>query len=169
VRGVKQAAEQAGRDPDSVRVWSCFATIGDHLPEPVRLKKLVGRMATYLQAYGDLMVETNRWDPEVLKRFRADPLVANFSGALDARATTSELEHVAELIPQEWLASAATGTPQQCAEKVRAQLDLGCDGVILHGASPDDLTPIVNAYRQQRDDQRYAGFAANPAGVNNSQ
>ncbi|MEZ5217670.1 MAG: TIGR03857 family LLM class F420-dependent oxidoreductase [Ilumatobacteraceae bacterium] len=80
VRTVKQAAEQAGRDPDEVRVWSCFATIGDHLPEDVRLKKTVGRMATYLQGYGDLMVSTNRWDPAVLTRFRADPFVAGFRG-----------------------------------------------------------------------------------------
>ena len=33
VTTVKDAAEKAGRDPDNVRVWSCFATIGDHLPE----------------------------------------------------------------------------------------------------------------------------------------
>ena len=30
---VKDAAERAGRDPASVKVWSCFATVGDHLPE----------------------------------------------------------------------------------------------------------------------------------------
>src|SRR5205085_3792723 len=42
VRTVKQAAEQAGRNPGDVLVWSCFATIGDHLPEPLRLKKSVG-------------------------------------------------------------------------------------------------------------------------------
>lgn len=56
VRAVKQAAKEAGRDPASVRVWSCFATIGDHLPEDLRRKKTVGHMATYLQGYGDLMV-----------------------------------------------------------------------------------------------------------------
>ena len=70
VRTVKQAAEQAGRDPADVKVWSCFATIGDHIPEDVRLMKSVGRMATYLQGYGDLMVRTNEWDPAVLERFR---------------------------------------------------------------------------------------------------
>ena len=59
VRTVKEAAEQAERDPATVRVWSCLATIGDHLPEAVRLRKTVGRMATYLQAYGDLMIATN--------------------------------------------------------------------------------------------------------------
>lgn len=57
VKTVKSAAEKAGRDPDSVRVWSCFATVGDHLPEELRLKKTVARLATYLQGYGDLLVE----------------------------------------------------------------------------------------------------------------
>jgi probable F420-dependent oxidoreductase len=37
VRLVKDAAEQAGRDPAAVKVWSVIATIPDHLPEPVRL------------------------------------------------------------------------------------------------------------------------------------
>ena len=163
VRTIKQAAEAAGRDPAAVRVWSCFATIGDHLPYPVRLKKTVGRMATYLQAYGDLMVRTNRWDAAVLQRFRADPLVAQFQGAIDQRATTEELERVAELIPDAWLAPAATGSPQQCVASIQRQFDLGCDGVILHGASPDDLAPIVAAYRGARPTGRFDHLPANPA------
>lgn len=146
VRTVKDAAERAGRDPSQVRVWSCFATIGDHLPPDLRLKKTVGRLATYLQAYGDLMVRTNNWDPAVLARFREDEFVRTFPGALDAKATTEELERVAPLIPDEWLAPSATGTPEQCAAAVRNQFDLGCDGVIMHGASPAELEPIVVAY-----------------------
>lgn len=163
VETVKQAAEAAGRNPDDVRVWSCLATIGDHLPESVRLKKTVGRMSTYLQAYGDLMVRTNNWDPSVLKRFREDEFVANFQGALDQKATTEELEHVATLIPDEWLKSSATGTPEQCVAEINHQLDLGCDGVILHGASPTDLAPIVECYAAQRDASRFAHLPANPA------
>lgn len=162
VRTVKEAAERAGRDPASVRVWSCFATIGDHLPEPLRLKKTVGRMATYLQGYGDLMVSTNGWDPAPLARFRADPFVASFGKAIDAHATTEELEHVATLIPEEWLAPAASGTPAQCADAVLHQLDLGADSVILHGASPDELAPIVDAYRARRPAGRFDHLAANP-------
>jgi probable F420-dependent oxidoreductase len=145
VAAVKDAAERAGRDPASVEVWSVLATIGDHLPDGIRLKKTVGRLATYLQAYGDLMVETNGWDPAVLVRFRADPFVAGFRGALDATATTEELEHVATLIPDEWLAPSATGSPQQCAAQVQGQVDLGADGVILHGASPAELAPVLAA------------------------
>ena len=146
VRTVKESAEQAGRDPASVKVWSCYATIGDWLPHDVQLKKTVGRLSTYLQAYGDLMVSTNRWDPAVLERFRADPVVAGFRGALDAKATTAELEHVATLIPDEWLAPAGHGSPSQCAAAVARQLELGADGVILHGAAPTELRPIMEAY-----------------------
>ncbi len=147
VRTVKDAAEQAGRDPASVTVWSCLATVGDHLPEELRLRKTVGRMATYLQGYGDLLVATNGWDPTPLARFRADEVVGTFAGALDQKATVSQLEHIATLIPDEWLAPAATGSPEQCAATVRGQFDLGADAVILHGATPTELAPVVEAYR----------------------
>jgi probable F420-dependent oxidoreductase len=165
VSAVKTAAEQAGRNPDHVKVWSCFATIGDHLPEALRLKKLVGRMATYLQAYGDLMVKTNNWDPAILERFRADDFVRNFRGAIDGLATTEELEHVAELIPNSWLQSAATGSPASCATSINQQFDMGCDGVILHGASPTELAPIVEAYRGQRKAGAHGHMTVNPGGI----
>jgi probable F420-dependent oxidoreductase len=147
VQTVKKSAEQAGRDPATVKVWSCLATIGDHIDPALRLKKTVGRLATYLQAYGDLMVRTNNWDPEVLKRFRADEFVKTFPGALDAKGTTEDLERVAPLIPEEWLAPSATGTPEQCVAAIRNQFALGCDGVIMHGATPTELAPIVAAYK----------------------
>jgi probable F420-dependent oxidoreductase len=144
---VKTAAERAGRDPSAVRVWSCFATIGDHLPEDLRLRKTIGRLGTYLQGYGDLLVRTNGWDPAVLERFRADPVVQSVPG-LDQTGTTEQLEHVAELIPPEWFDASATGTPEQCADAVRGQYALGCDGVILHGCTPTELEPVVAALRQ---------------------
>lgn len=128
------------------------------------MKKTVGRLATYLQAYGDLMVSTNKWDPDVLRRFRDDDFVKSFRGALDATATTEQLEHVATLIPDEWLAPAATGSPEQCVDQVREQFDLGVDGVILHGASPDDLAPIVESYRRTRPSGRFDHLRANPGG-----
>jgi len=160
---VRKASEKAGRDPGAVKVWACVATIGDHLSPELRVKKTVGRMATYLQAYGDLMVKTNNWDPAVLQRFRADEFVAGFRGSLDATATTEELEHVSALIPEEWLAPSATGTAEQCAKAVLHQFDLGVDGVILHGATPSELEPILEAYRSIRPDARFAEHDPNPA------
>jgi hypothetical protein len=49
-------------------------------------------------------------------------------------------------------------------EKIQGQFDLGCDGVILHGASPAELEPIVQAWRKQRPTGRFDHLAANPAG-----
>ncbi len=146
VETVKSAAEQAGRDPDDVKVWSCFATIGDHIPEDKRLMKSVGRLATYLQGYGDLLVRTNGWDPAVLEAFRADEMVSSFRGGFDSVATTEQLEHIKTLIPDEWFEPSATGSAEQCADAVKNQLALGCDGVIMHGATPDELRPIIAAY-----------------------
>ena len=162
VKTVRDEAERVGRDPASVRIWSCYAVVGDWLPDDVRLKKTVGRMATYLQAYGDLMVRTNAWDPAVLAKFRADPFVAGFRGALDNTATTSELEHVATLIPDEWLAAAAVGSAQHCAAQVLRQMDLGADSVIIHGAAPAELAPMVEAYRDIRPTGRFDHLDANP-------
>ena len=162
VAAVRRGAEQAGRDPGSIRIWSVLATVGDHLDEELRLKKLVGRLATYLQGYGDLLVSVNNWDPQVLVKFRADDVVGSIGGAIDAIATLEQLEHISTLFPEEWLQAAATGTAEQCAARVLAQFDLGADGVILHGATPTELAPVVSAYRGLRPPNRFDTQLANP-------
>jgi probable F420-dependent oxidoreductase len=162
VAAVRRGAQQAGRDPAGVRVWSVLATVGDHIDDELRLRKLVGRFATYLQGYGDLLVSVNGWDPQVLARFRADDLVSGFPGAFDAVADRAQLEHLATLIPTEWLAASATGTPAQCAARVVDQFAAGADGVILHGATPSELEPVVAAYRDLRPPGRFDHWPANP-------
>ena len=49
-------------------------------------------------------------------------------------------------------------------DNILGQFALGCDGVILHGASPSELEPIVAAYRPRRPAGRFDHLAANPAG-----
>jgi probable F420-dependent oxidoreductase len=161
VATIRKGAEEAGRDPDSIRIWSCLATVGDHLPEEQRRKKLVGRLATYLQGYGDLMVETNRWDPAPLAAFRADPVVQSVGGAIDQLGTDEQLRHIEELLPAQWLEAAATGTADQCVDTVLRQFELGCNGVVLHGATPTELAPVVEAYRGRRPED-VTGYPANP-------
>jgi alkanesulfonate monooxygenase SsuD/methylene tetrahydromethanopterin reductase-like flavin-dependent oxidoreductase (luciferase family) len=109
--------------------------------------KSVARLGTYLQGYGDLLVRTNGWDPKVLERFLADPVVSSVRG-LDVVGTQEQLQHAATLIPEEWLAPSATGTPAQCVAAIRNQLDLGCDGVIMHGATPAELRPIIEEWKR---------------------
>ncbi|GAA2263207.1 TIGR03857 family LLM class F420-dependent oxidoreductase [Actinomadura luteofluorescens] len=162
VSSIRRGAAAAGRDPASVRVWSVLATVGDHLDEEARLRKLAGRLATYLQGYGDLLVRVNGWDPAGLARFRADDLVDGYPGAFDALATPDELRHLAGLLPQEWLEAAATGPPERCARRVLAQFDAGADSVILHGATPAELAPVIDAYRAMRPADRFDGLPRNP-------
>ena len=159
VSAVRRGAEQAGRDPGSVRIWSVLATVGETSTEEQQLRKTVGRLASYLRGYGDLLVRVNDWDPAALQRFRDDPLVQGFQGAMDGRATLAELQQVADLLPAEWTSVVATGTPEQSAAAIVHQLDLGVDSVILHGATPAELAPILPAYRAIRP----AGLASLPA------
>ncbi len=161
VAAVRRGEEAAGREPGTVRVWSVLATVGDHIDEELRLRKLVGRLATYLQGYGDLLLRVNGWDPSVLERFRADEVVGSVGGAIDAKGTTEQLEHIATLLPEEWLAASATGTPDRCVDRVLDQYAAGADAVILHGASPDELAPILDAYRPRRP-THLVDAAANP-------
>jgi hypothetical protein len=62
--------------------------------------------------------------------------VQSVGGAIDQVATTDQLERIATLLPDDWLAPAARGSAEACADAVLAQFDLGVDGVIMHGASP---------------------------------
>ncbi len=162
VRIVREEADKAGRDPAAVRIWSCYATVPDGLPEAVRLKKTVGRLSTYLRGYGDLIVKANDWDPAALTRFLTDPEVAAFKGTIDRTADPALLAHIAELLPSEWFEPMATGSPQECAERVLRQFDLGVDGVIMHGATPAELAPVVEAYRTIRPAARFDHVQANP-------
>ena len=160
VAEVRGGAEEAGRDPASVKVWAVLATL--HEPDHERLLRgVTGRMATYFQAYGDALVAMNGWDPAPLEAFRADPVAQSVPGAIDAVATIDQLEHIQTLIPEEWL-PAAVGAASLCADRVLDLLAAGADGVILHGSAPAELEPVVRAYAAVRPDGAFAGREANP-------
>jgi len=144
---VREGAEAAGRDPDSVKIWSVLATAVDPTPED-RLRKLVARMGTYLQAPGYIepLLALNGWDHGVLERFRASDAVKSIGGGIDSVATLEQLERVAELIPAEWL-PAAVGTPADCASAWKAELAAGADGIVIHGSTPQEFAPALAAYR----------------------
>jgi len=153
VTRIREAAAAAGRDPSGVRIWAVLAVVEESIPEELALRKLVGRLATYLQGYGEVLVRANGWDLADLQRFRDDPLVQGYAGAFDAVGTTEQLSYLRdEVLPAEWLAASATGSAEACARRVLDQLDAGADSVVLHGATPTELAPVVEAYRSLRPD-----------------
>lgn len=143
---VREGAAEAGRDPDSVEVTSVCATVVNPGQED-RLRKLVGRMATYMQApnYVEMLVKLNGWDIEVLEAFRAAPVVQSMAGGIDSVATLEQLEEISELIPQEWF-PAAVGTPQECARYWLQEQANGADAVCIHGSTPAEFEPALAAY-----------------------
>jgi 5,10-methylenetetrahydromethanopterin reductase len=161
---VRRGAEQAGRDPASVKVWSVLA-VACNASEERRLKLLTARMATYLQApqYGELLFGINGWDPQGLADFRANPAVRAIPGAIDAIATTDQLRAIRAAIPDTWL-PAADGTPEQCARRIADQFAAGADGVILHASLPHESAPAIEAYGKIRDAARFAGRSGRPGG-----
>lgn len=162
---VRQECERIGRDPAEVRIWSCYATIcTDNMPEDVILRKTVGRLSGYMQGYPELLVRTNGWDEAPIKAFRESEDVRSMRGAIDTYATPEQLRRIGELLPAEWLEPAAIGTAAECAAAVDRQFDLGVDGVIMHGASPDQLRTVVQEYRTIRRDELHVGLPANPGG-----
>ncbi len=145
---INEGAERAGRNPEDIKLHSVLAT-GMDLDREGYLRKLVARMATYMQApgYAEMLIELNEWDPEVLVTFRADSVVSSMAGGIDSVATLEQLEQISELIPQEWL-PAALGSAEECAQAWKNQLHVGSDGVVIHGSTPEEFAPIVAAYRQ---------------------
>lgn len=143
----RRAAEEAGRDPQALRVWTLLVTACD-LPEDVVLQRVVRRMTTYMQwpGYGELIVAANGWDPAVLDRLRAHPLIAGRLADTTA-FTTDELRELRDVYPDAWLAEgAATGSPEDCAAMVQRQLDAGADRVVLHGSAPAEVASLVGAF-----------------------
>jgi 5,10-methylenetetrahydromethanopterin reductase len=144
---VQEGAEAAGRDPDKVKIYSVLATALNPDREDY-LRKFVARMATYMQApgYAEMLIDLNGWDISVLDEFRADKTVASMLGGIDSVATLEQLEEISALIPSEWL-TAASGSATECAQAWKNQFSNGADGVVIHGSTPTQFAPILDAYR----------------------
>lgn len=148
---IEEGAELAGRDPDQIKLHAVLAT-APNLTKEDYLKKLVARMATYMQApgYAEMLIELNEWDPEVLVAFRANELVTSMAGGIDSVATLEQLEKMSELIPKEWL-PAAVGDAENCARAWQNQFNNGADGLVIHGSTPNEFGTVVDAYEKLRD------------------
>ncbi len=163
VARTRRGAEQAGRDPNAVQVWSCLVTAAD-LPESVELRHVVRRMTTYMQipGYGELIVAANGWDPAVLDRLRAHP-VLDGRIADASEFTDDELRALRDVYPETWLRdSNAVGSAAHCARRIVDQFEAGAAGVVLHASAPDQMTQLLDAYAAVRPAARFAGRSPVP-------
>ena len=162
VDSIRAGEKAADRKPGTVKVWSVFATACD-VSEEVYLKVIIARLATYLQipGYGEMLVNINGWDPEVLKAFRASTAVKSVGGMIDSVATTQQMADVEKVIPEEWR-PAAVGNARQCAERWVDQFNAGADGIIIHASTPEEFEPVLREYEKIRPTELFAGRSNRP-------
>lgn len=158
----REGEAAAGKPAGSGKLWSVFATACD-VDEATYLKFIIARLATYLQipGYGDMLVQINCWDPEVLARFRADKAVTSVGGAIDSVATTAQIAEVEKLIPEEWR-PAAVGDARTCAQRWVDQFTAGADGIIIHASTPEEFAPVLAEYEKIRPNHLFEGRTNRP-------
>lgn len=141
VRTVRDAADRAGRDPASVRVYATVVAASGLSPEE-EIAVVGARAVTYYQipGMGDQLARVNGWSQADLDRLRAHPALAGVKGAADSVMTRSQLVEVANAVPARWLSEAAAlGSGADCARMLAAYGAAGADEVVLHGSTPDQL------------------------------
>jgi 5,10-methylenetetrahydromethanopterin reductase len=142
---VRDAAERAGRDPLSVRIYHNVIVAPDLAPDEEEAV-VGGRAITYFQVpgYGEMITSINGWDPAPLERMRAHPQIAALGGKLaDQAFTRMQLVDVSRTLPKFWYdEGAAVGTPARCAAKLLEFLDAGADELVLHGSAPKQMGPL---------------------------
>ena len=151
VKMVRDAADKAGRDPLTVRIYHNVVVAPD-LARDEEEAVVGGRAITYFQVpgYGEMITEINGWDAGPLQRMRAHPQIAALGGKLaDQAFTRVQLVDVSRTLPQSWYdEGAAIGTAAQCAAKLCAFLDAGADELVLHGSAPKQMGPLTVELRR---------------------
>lgn len=153
IRFRDEAAERQGRDPREVRIIHEVVTAPDFDDQKVH-EVVHARALTYLQVpgFGDVLLRRNRWHPDQLAEVRNHPIFSGLrTGVADQQYHRAQLVDAARRLPSSWIEpNAAIGSPQECADRIREFFDLGVDEICLHGASPAELAPVLDACRSTR-------------------
>jgi probable F420-dependent oxidoreductase len=169
-RIVRESAMGAGRESRACRVWSTLVCAADR-DEDETTAIGPARLLTYahMREYGELLCSANGWDASVLEKVRAHPLFEGGRSA-DQDFTRYETAEVTSLFPDHWMAhSAALGSADHCAKRLKDQFDAGAEGVLLHGSVPKQVVGLLDAYRKIRNaadfEKKDPWFEASPPGT----
>jgi 5,10-methylenetetrahydromethanopterin reductase len=149
VKIVRDAAAEAGRDPDALRCYATVVVAPDLSPEEEGLA-VGSRAAGYfdVRGLGDSLVAANGWDADDLARYRSHPTLLELNGRQADKALGREvLVELSRTMPEGWLSSScAAGSSKDCAIRLDEYLDAGADEIILHGSTAEHLEPLVDAF-----------------------
>jgi probable F420-dependent oxidoreductase len=148
-RIVRQAAEEAGRDPDKVKIYATVI-VAPGLPLREKEEAVDARAVTYLTLADAAkpIMDMNGWDSRGLEPLLTHPLVISITNQTASQALSkSQLIEASRVVPADWIEQgAAAGSVDQCALRLAAFRKAGADELVLHGATADRVGPLVRAY-----------------------
>jgi 5,10-methylenetetrahydromethanopterin reductase len=142
---LRASAEEAGRDPRSVR---CYATVlsAPGVSDAERQLAIEARAAGYLSVpgLGDSLARINGWSETDLATYRSQPMLTDLgTKPADKHLSRAELIALCDGLPPSWLPSCtAAGTVEQTAAVLAGYLAAGADELILHGVVGARLAPL---------------------------
>lgn len=143
---LRRAAEEAGRDPDTVRCIATVLTAPGVSTEETELA-IHARAAGYLsvEGLGDAIARANGWSEKDLAAYRAQPVLTALGGLpADKHLTRRQLIELCSGMPGSWLPStSAAGTVEESARRLERFLEAGADELILHGVVGARLGPLA--------------------------
>lgn len=162
VSQLRRGEQFSGRPEGTVTSWSVLATACD-VSEETYLRYIIARLATYLQipGYGEMLVDVNGWDREILNSFRTHRAVTSIGGLIDSVATVEQMAEVEKIIPASWR-PAAVGDAKQCAQRWVDQFNAGADGIIIHASTPEEFAPVLGEYEKIRPNHLFDGRTNRP-------
>lgn len=152
VQRIHAACERIGRDPAEIRISQALITAPEL--DALETRSLAhGRAVGYLQykGYGEILVEENDWDPDVLRRLREHKLMAADDKVADRRMHRHQLLEPAELLPDAYMEqTCALGTIDNCVRVIERFRDAGADEIATYGSTPAQNAALVAAWRAHR-------------------
>lgn len=146
---VRAAAESAGRDPASVKIYAEVVVAPDASEADI-LSAVSMRAITYftIRDLGGQLVAMNGWDAAPLEKLLADSRYVNIEGQKGTHEELrAKMKEAVDLLPSRWLEEgAAVGTAQAVARRLLDYRSAGADEIVLHGTTTDRLGPLVSAY-----------------------
>lgn len=150
VHTARQAAERAGRDPRSLKIVATVVA-APGMSEAESQLAAHARAAGYfsVNGLGDALVAMNGWSKEAHRAYRNQPvLVALGDKPADKALSRAELIKLTEGMPADWIpSSCALGTVEQVKARLRAYLAAGADEILIHGATAENLGPLVGQWQ----------------------
>ncbi len=141
---VREAAEQAGRDPESVQIHATVITAPDRPFDEIVGARGLGYLL--VEGLGESIVAANEWDPAELVRIRANPRFADLAYHQLKSVPTADLARVSTELPDGWLTDGtASGSAIECAARIHTYLGSGATNVLMHGLDADATGPLVDA------------------------